>query len=129
MNIQMNQKEVTPLRKYRLEQHERVVKKLNNKKEIAELKQKEWLLRYEILKTYLPFLNWNIPFKKKAVIISLVAPAIYTVAAFLLQKNTSIEISPSLTVAFFALYGTELFNASRIKMNEDKYLHDDYIGE
>ena len=117
------------MRKYRLEQHERVVKKLNNKKEIAELKQKEWLLRYEIFKTYLPFLDMKIPFKKKAVIISLVAPAIYTVAAFLLQKNTSIEISPSLTVAFFALYGTELFNASRIKMNEDKYSHDDYMGE
>ena len=113
----------------RLDEHERLLRKLNRKRKIAELKREERLLRLEILKTYLPFPRQKLPFKKKAVIISLVAPAIYTVAAFLLQKNTSIEISPSLTVAFFALYGTELFNASRIKMNEDKYSHDDYIGD
>ena len=117
------------MRKSRLEEHNRTMKRLQNKKEIAELKYAERQLKFEILKTYFPFLSTKLSFSKKAVIISLVAPAIYTVAAFLLQKNTSIEISPSLTVAFFALYGTELFNASRIKMNEDRYVHDDYIGD
>ena len=115
------------MNKSRIEEHNRKMKRLQNKKEIAELKREECKLKYDILKIYLPFLGWNIKFQKKAVIISLVAPAIYTVAAFLLQKNMGIEISPSLTVAFFALYGTELFNASRIKMNEDKYPHDDYL--
>lgn len=117
------------MRKSRLNEHNRTMKRLQNKKEIAELRYAERQLRFEILKTYFPFLGTKLSFSKKAVIISLVAPAIYTVAAFLLQKNTSIEISPSLTVAFFALYGTELFNASRIKMNEDKCSYDDYIGE
>ena len=105
------------------------MKRLQQKKEIAELKYAERQLKFEVLKTYFPFLSTKLSFSKKAVIISLVAPAIYTVAAFLLQKNTSMEISPSLTVAFFALYGTELFNASRIKMNGDKYSYDDYVGE
>lgn len=117
------------MRKSRLEEHNCTMRRLQRKKEIAELKCAERQLKFEVLKTYLPFLNKKTSFSKKAVIISLVAPAIYTVAAFLLQKNTSMEISPSLTVAFFALYGTELFNASRIKMNGDKYPHDDYIGE
>ena len=105
------------------------MKRLQQKKEIAELKYAERQLKFEVLKTYLPFLNKKKSSLQKAVIISLVAPAIYTVAAFLLQKNTSMEISPSLTVAFFALYGTELFNASRIKMNGDKCSYDDYVGE
>ena len=117
------------MRKSRLEDHNRTMKRLQKKKEIAELKSEERKLKYEVLKIYLPFLNAKLSFSKKAVIVSLVAPAIYTIADFLLQKYTLMEISPSLTVAFFALYGTELFNASRIKMNEEKYLHDDYIGE
>lgn len=117
------------MNKGKLEDHNRKMKRLQKEKEIAELKSEERKLRFEVLKIYFPFLNTKLSFSKKAVIISLVAPAIYTVAAFLLQKNTAIEISPSLTVAFFALYGTELFNASRIKMNEDRYVHDDYIGE
>ena len=117
------------LKKDVLKDHNRTMKRLQMQKEIAELKSEERKLKYEVLKIYLPFLGTKLSFSKKAVIVSLVAPAIYTVAAFLLQKYTSMEISPSLTVAFFALYGTELFNASRIKMNEDKYTHDDYIGE
>ena len=123
------QKRRIPLKKSRLDEHNRTMKRLQNKKDAAQLKCEERKMRFEIIKIYLPFLNWKISFSKKAVIISLVAPAIYTVAAFLLQRNTSIEVSPSLTVAFFALYGTELFNASRIKMNEDKCFHDDCVDD
>ena len=117
------------MRKSRLDEHNRIMKRLQQKKEIAELKREEWLLKYDILKTYLPFLDWKIKFQKKAVIISIAVPSIYTVAAFLLHKNMGLEISPTLTTCVFAFFGTELFNASRIKMNEDKCFHDDYVGE
>lgn len=117
------------MNKRRREEHERKMKRLQNKKEIAEIRYKEWLLRYEIIKIYLPFLNWKIKFSKKAVIISIAVASIYTVAAFLLQKNTGLEISPTLTTCVFAFFGTELFSVSRIKMNEDRYVHDDYVGE
>ena len=117
------------MRNSRLEEHNRKMKRLQNKKEIAELKYIEWTMRYDILKTYLPFLDWKVKFQNKAVIISIAVPSIYTVAAFLLHKNMGLEISPTLTTCVFAFFGTELFNASRIKMNEDKYSHDDYIGD
>lgn len=116
------------MNKSRLEKHNRKMERLQRKKEILELKYNERVLKHDILKLRFPILGWEIKFQKKAVIISIAVPVIYTVAAFLLQKNTGLEISPTLTGCVFGFFGTELFNASRIKMNEDRYHHDNYVG-
>ena len=105
------------------------MERLQRKKEILELKYNERVLKHDILKLRFPILDGKLNFKKKAVIISIAVPVIYTVAAFLMQKDTGLEISPTLTGCVFGFFGTELFNASRIKMNEDKFHHEDYIGK
>lgn len=117
------------MNKRRLEKHAYKMQRLQRKKEIAELKLEERKIKHEILAIRFPFINSKTKFSKKAVIISIVVPVVYTVVAFLLQKNTGLEISPTLTGCVFGFFGTELFNASRIKMNEDKFRNDDYIGE
>lgn len=104
------------MNKRKLDEHERLIKKLNKKKEIAELKHEEWILRFEILRTYLPFLGKQLKFKKLIVCISIAVIVLYTIAAILLQKTISIEISPTLTTCVFAFFGTELFLLAGIKV-------------
>lgn len=53
------------MRKSRLDKHNRTMKRLQNKKEIAELRRKEWELKLIILKTYLPFFNLKDSNKQK----------------------------------------------------------------
>lgn len=117
------------MRKSRLEEHNRTMKRLQNKKEIAELKYAERQLKFEILKTYFPFLGKKIRFSKKIVIFSIVAIVIYTISAFKIQRDTGIEISAILTSSFFAFFGVEMGLLSKIKREENKNCHDDYIGE
>ena len=46
---------------------------------------------------------------------------LYTVADFALQYFTSIEVSPTLTTAWFAFWGTELVALAAIKTTKVKH--------
>jgi hypothetical protein len=46
---------------------------------------------------------------------------LYTVADFALQYSTSIEVSPTLTTAWFAFWGTELVALAAIKTTKVKH--------
>ena len=54
---------------------------------------------------------------------------LYTVADFLLQYYTSIEVSPTLTTAWFAFWGTELVALAAIKTTKVKHNKDDETEE
>lgn len=49
---------------------------------------------------------------------------VYTVANFALQYFTTIEVSPTLTTAWFAFWGTELVALAAIKNQKVKYNYD-----
>lgn len=49
---------------------------------------------------------------------------LYTVATFGLQYFTTVEISPTLTTAWFAFWGTELVALAAIKNQKIKYDYD-----
>ena len=49
---------------------------------------------------------------------------IYTVADFILQYFTSIEVSPTLTTAWFAFWGTEIIALTAIKTSKVKHHQD-----
>ena len=53
---------------------------------------------------------------------------IYTAATFVLQYFTSVEISPTLTTAWFAFWGTELVALAAIKTSKVKH-HAEYTDE
>jgi biotin transporter BioY len=46
---------------------------------------------------------------------------LYTVADFALQYFTSIEVSPTLTTAWFAFWGTEIIALAAIKTSKVKH--------
>lgn len=46
---------------------------------------------------------------------------LYTVADFALQYFTSIEVSPTLTTAWFAFWGTEIIALTAIKTSKVKH--------
>ena len=48
----------------------------------------------------------------------------YTVANFALQYFTTIEVSPTLTTAWFAFWGVELINLTLIKTSKVKHGQD-----
>ena len=55
---------------------------------------------------------------------------LYTAATFALQYFTTVEISPTLTTAWFAFWGTELvalaaIKTSKVKHGQDNILTDD----
>lgn len=49
---------------------------------------------------------------------------LYTIANFALQYFTSIEVSPTLTTAWFAFWGTELVALTAIKTTKVKHSKD-----
>lgn len=49
---------------------------------------------------------------------------LYTIADFALQYFTSIEVSPTLTTAWFSFWGVELINLTIIKTSKVKYNQD-----
>lgn len=114
------------------ETHEETMKRLERRKRIAEMKYEERKLKMDILKLYFPF-HFKFKFNKFAVTYTLVAITLYTIAAILLQKYTSIEISPTLTTCVYAFFGTELLSLASIKKNDTKanysqqYLSSDVI--
>lgn len=94
------------------------MRKLERKFSDAMMKKEERELKLKILRTYLPSFSiskFNIKFTKLSVIISFVAICSYTIAAFLLQKYALTEISSTLTMSFFAFFGTELVAVTTIK--------------
>lgn len=54
---------------------------------------------------------------------------LYTAADFVLQYFTSIEVSPTLTTAWFAFWGTELVALAAIKTSKLKHKKDDPVVE
>lgn len=54
---------------------------------------------------------------------------LYTAADFFLQYFTSIEVSPTLTTAWFAFWGVELINLTIIKTSKVKHGQDDSVYE
>ncbi len=55
---------------------------------------------------------------------------IYTAATFVLQYFTSVEISPTLTTAWFAFWGTEIIALTAIKTSKVKHgLEDTHNAE
>lgn len=104
----------------RYETHEETMRRLRRKKKIAEMKYQERKLKWEIAKMYFP-IRFSIKFNKLIVMICIAAIVSYTIAAILLQKNTSIEVSPTLTTCFYAFFGTELIGLAGIKMMDTKF--------
>ena len=47
----------------------------------------------------------------------------YTVADFVLQYFTSIEVSPTLTTCWFAFWGTEIIALAAIKTSKVKHMN------
>ena len=54
---------------------------------------------------------------------------LYTIADFALQYFTSIEVSPTLTTAWFAFWGTELVALAAIKTTKVKHNQDITIDD
>jgi hypothetical protein len=50
----------------------------------------------------------------------------YTVADFALQYFTSVEVSPTLTTAWFAFWSVELINLTVIKTSKVKHHQDNF---
>lgn len=93
---------------------------LKTKKRIAEMKLEERKLKWEILKTYLPF-PIVLKFNKLIVLFCIVVIVSYTIAAILLQKYSGVEVSPTLTTCIFAFFGTELMGLAGIKIMDTKF--------
>ena len=53
----------------------------------------------------------------------------YTIATFILQYFTSVEISPTLTTAWFSFWGVELVALAAIKTSKLKHNQDTYPEE
>lgn len=104
------------------------MKQLDRKKRIAEMKCEERKLKWQILKLYMPF-HIGVKFNKLIVLFCIVAIISYTVAAILLQKYTSMELSPTLTTCVYAFFGTELLGLAGIKIMDTKFTIQTYNTE
>lgn len=100
--------------------HDEVIKQLERKKRIAEMKLEERKLKWEIFKTYIP-IKFQIKYSKCVVIFCILAVMCYSIAAISLQRNTLIEISPTLTTCIFSFFGVELLGLVGIKMTDTKF--------
>lgn len=100
--------------------HERTMRELERKLQIAKMKCEERNLKYKILKSYIPF-HIKPKFNKLIVLLSIVAIISYTIAAILLQKYTLVELSPTLTTCVYGFFGTELLGLAGIKIFDTKY--------
>lgn len=100
--------------------HERTMRELERKLQIAEMKRNERKLKYEIIKTYLPF-RIMLKFNKLIVISSIAVIIAYTIAAIFVQLYTKMELSPTLTTCVYTFFGTELLSLAGIKIYDTKY--------
>lgn len=62
----------------------------------------------------------------KVLIISIIAVTLYTIADFALQYFTNIEVSPTLTTAWFAFWGSEIIALAAIKTSKVKHGYDNF---
>lgn len=104
----------------RYETHEQTMKRLERNKKIAEMKYQERKLHWEIMRLYLP-VKFSIKFNKLIVTICITSIILYTIIAIILQRDTLLEISPTLTTCFYAFFGTELLGLAGIKMMDTRY--------
>ena len=110
--------------KIKYETRQEAIERLNEKKRLAELKYQERKIKMDILKLYFPFLNFK--FNKFIVLLCVTSIVLYTIAAILLQRNTSLELSPTLTTCVFAFFGTELIGLAGIRICDSKKNTEDY---
>lgn len=61
---------------------------------------------------------------KVMLVLIVIAIVLYTVADFVLQYFTSIEVSPTLTTCWFAFWGTEIVALAVIKTSKVKHQRD-----
>ena len=61
---------------------------------------------------------------KVMLVLIVIAIVLYTVADFVLQYFTSIEVSPTLTTCWFAFWGTEIVALAVIKTSKVKHQKD-----
>ena len=54
---------------------------------------------------------------------------LYTIADFALQYFASIEVSPTLTTAWFAFWGTELVALAAIKTTKVKHQREEFVED
>lgn len=57
-------------------------------------------------------------------VLIVIAIVLYTIADFVLQYFTSIEVSPTLTTCWFAFWGTEIIALAAIKTSKVKHNKD-----
>lgn len=57
-------------------------------------------------------------------VLIVLAIVLYTIADFVLQYFTSIEVSPTLTTCWFAFWGTEIIALAAIKTSKVKHNKD-----
>ena len=61
---------------------------------------------------------------KVMLVFIVIAIVLYTIAAFVLQYFTSIEVSPTLTTCWFTFWGTEIVALAIIKTSKVKHQKD-----
>ena len=103
--------------------YEKTIHQLQRRQAIAKIKYEERKLKWEIFKLHLPFL-FSMKFSKGIVLLSIAAIIAYTIGAILLQKNTMMELSPTLTTCVYGFFGTELLGLAGIKIWDTKLLND-----
>ncbi|MCI9139140.1 MAG: hypothetical protein HFI78_05405 [Lachnospiraceae bacterium] len=103
--------------------YEKTIRQLQRRQAIAKIKYEERKLKWEIFKLHLPFL-FSMKFSKGIVLLSIAAIIAYTIGAILLQKNTMMELSPTLTTCVYGFFGTELLGLAGIKIWDTKLLND-----
>lgn len=68
---------------------------------------------------------------KKMIPVIVCAVMLYTIASFVLQFFTSVEISPTLTTAYFSFWTVEILSLAgiRIKKSKNETINDDSESE
>lgn len=64
--------------------------------------------------------NKKIPYIKRLIPVIIAAILSYTIAGILLQAVCNVEISPTLTTAYFSFWGVELISIATIKTRKIK---------
>ena len=93
------------------ETHEETMRRLERKKRIAQMRLEERKIKFEILKLHIPILRFKVKFKKLIVLMCIASIISYT----------STELSPTLTTAVYAFFGSELIGTAGISIFDKKY--------
>ena len=74
----------------------------------------------EIRDTYAPYLPERAKKKTSNIMLTIIVIAIlgYVIAAFWLQHQTGLEISPTITTCYFTFWGTEIVALTGIKVSK-----------